>query len=78
MINVNHDNIPLYGEDEDIIYFDDWLKNLSVYEKSYEEITNYFICELGYHEEVLDDAIDNLKEQFYDYCDEYGYYGEEV
>lgn len=80
MIKVNEDGIKLYpdGFNTFIAYFDDWLKYCSEYEMEEEELKNYLYCDKGLEEEEVIEIFNELEEEFYEYCDEYGYQGETV
>lgn len=73
---INNDGITLYGEENNMIYFDDWLKNVSDWGASREVIRNYMICGQGYSSDTADERIDELEEDFYSYCENNGYTGE--
>lgn len=60
---------------EEWLYFDEWLVENSYYkwEKQYD-----ILASTGTDEEEIDRIKDDLLKQFYDFCEEYGYVGQEV
>lgn len=80
-VPVNHDGIRLYFEDEDdtpVIYFEDWLKEVSEWGAPLDSIRCHMLLSYEWNEIQIDEAITNLEEEFYDYCDENNYLGETV
>jgi len=61
--------------EEEWLYFDEWLVENSYYkwEKQYD-----ILASTGTDEEEIDRIKDDLLKQFYDFCEEYGYVGQEV
>ena len=71
-----HGIIEYKGEyDDTIVYFDDWIKNVSEYRNPWESIFHDMIVE-GHSEDDVDELREQLEDEFYDYCDEYDYRGE--
>ena len=60
---------------EEWLYFDEWLIDNCYYkwEKQYD-----ILASTGTDEEEIDRIKDDLLKQFYDFCEEYGYVGQEV
>lgn len=80
MVKVNEDGIKLYpdGYNTYIAYFDDWLICCSDYNMSQERLINYLYCSEGLNEEEVDEILKELKEEFYEYCEEYCYQAETI
>lgn len=78
MVLVNEDGIKLYpdGYKTYIAYFDDWLKLCSEYEMNPEELKTHLYCTESLTEEEVNEIFNDLEDEFYGYCDEYGYVGE--
>lgn len=74
MVKLNDDGVSVY--DYTLVYFDDWLINVSAWGVDSENVLNTFICQMALSEEEIDEKLNELKEEFYSYCEEHNYDGE--
>ena len=73
MVKVNEDGIRVYGGD--LIYFNDWLKMHCGSDS--ESIRASLLCDSKDSEEV-EEHMDELEEEFQEYCERNNYIGETV
>ena len=71
MVNINDDGMAVY--DEDIVYFDNWLE---VFHGSDSESIRAGLLGDFINEDEVDEHMNELEEQFYNYCEENDYVGE--
>lgn len=78
MITINNDGIREYQDYSGnvYVYFEDWLKYVSAYSTTWEDVYDTLLSSDEYSEDDIFAIKESLEAEFYNYCDSLGYTGE--